>query len=254
MRGGPDERCKGSQGAEQQGDNSHRPPSHTAAAARHDLLLQLPQVEKLQQALHSLEEEAELVRSQLSNVNQEKLGHTQEVSDLRRKLQDAEKKVRDHKPAAPLLKQLLRDVTPPLLPVVLLTGGGAGGRRQKADEGGGGAPSGPAGAGLCHSDGGDPQTAAPEPGAPAAGPRTTYIHPCSTPIPAPPDSSHTGTSFVFQLAELQLQSLELHNLNQEQQDLRSRLSEVDTRRTQAEEQVRSEQNLLGQCPGSQFLD
>lgn len=214
-------------------------------------------MEKLQQALHSLEEEAELVRSQLSDVNQEKLGHTQEVSDLRRKLQDAEKKVRDHKPAVPPLKQLLKDVTPPPLPAVLLTGGGAGGRRQKADEGGGGAPSGPAGAGgagLCHSAGGDPQTAAPEPGAPAAGTRTTYIHPHSTPVPAPPGSSDTGTFFVFQLAELQLQSLDLHNLTQEQQDLRSRMSEVDTRRTQAEEQVRSQQNLLGQRPGSQSLD
>lgn len=197
------------------------------------------------------------MRSQLSGVIQEKLSHTQEVGDLRRKLQDAEKKVRDHKPAVPPLKQLLRDVTPPPLPAVLLTGGGAGGGRQKADEGGGGAPSGPAGAGgagLRHSAGGDPQTAAPEPGAPAAGPRTTYIHSHSTQIPAPPGSSDAGTSFVFQLAELQHQSLELHNLTQEQQDLRSRLSEVHTRKTQAEEQVRSQQNLLEQCPGSQFLD
>lgn len=72
-------------------------------------------MEKLQQALHSLEEEAELVRSQLSGVNLEKVGLTQEVSDLRRKLQDAEKKVRDHKPAAPPLKQPLTHVTPPLL-------------------------------------------------------------------------------------------------------------------------------------------
>ncbi|XP_075902259.1 ninein-like protein isoform X6 [Nelusetta ayraudi] len=50
-------------------------------------------VERLQQALHSLEEEAELLRSKLSTVNQEKLGHAQEVSCLQRELQDAEKKV-----------------------------------------------------------------------------------------------------------------------------------------------------------------
>lgn len=85
-------------------------------------------------------------------------------------------------------------------------------------------------------------------------PETTYIHPHCAPVPAPPGSSDSGTSFVFQLAELQLRSLELHNLAQEQQDLRNRLSEVDMRRTQAEEQVRSQQNLLGQRPESQFLD
>lgn len=38
---------------------------------------------------------------------------------------------------------------------------------------------------------------------------------------------------VFQLAEL-------HKVVEEQQELRSRLSQVDSRRTQAEEQVRSE--------------
>lgn len=53
----------------------------------------LHQVEKLQQSLLSLESEAELLRTQLHAVNQEKLGHAQEVSDLQRELQSAQSKV-----------------------------------------------------------------------------------------------------------------------------------------------------------------
>uniref|UniRef100_A0A671Y6G4 Ninein-like n=1 Tax=Sparus aurata TaxID=8175 RepID=A0A671Y6G4_SPAAU len=55
----------------------------------------LHQVEKLQQSLLSLESETELLRSQLHAVNQEKLGHAQEVSDLQRKLQVAQNKVEE---------------------------------------------------------------------------------------------------------------------------------------------------------------
>ncbi|XP_041802842.1 ninein-like protein isoform X2 [Chelmon rostratus] len=52
-------------------------------------------VEKLQQSLLSLESEAELLRTQLHAVNQEKLGHAQEVSDLQRELQSAQSKVEE---------------------------------------------------------------------------------------------------------------------------------------------------------------
>ncbi|KAM7409198.1 hypothetical protein PAMA_002747 [Pampus argenteus] len=51
------------------------------------------QMETLQQALLSLEFEAKLLRSQLHAVSQEKLGHTQEMTDVQRKLQDAQNKV-----------------------------------------------------------------------------------------------------------------------------------------------------------------
>uniref|UniRef100_A0A3B4TG11 Ninein-like n=1 Tax=Seriola dumerili TaxID=41447 RepID=A0A3B4TG11_SERDU len=52
-------------------------------------------VENLQQCLLSLESEAELLRSQLHVVSQEKLSHAQEVTDLQRKLQDAHNKVEE---------------------------------------------------------------------------------------------------------------------------------------------------------------
>lgn len=58
----------------------------------------VPQVETLQQQVISLQEEAKLLRSQLLIVTQEKLGHTQEVTELRRKLREADGKVRS--PAA----------------------------------------------------------------------------------------------------------------------------------------------------------
>ena len=50
-------------------------------------------MEKLQQSLLSLELEAELLRSKLLAVNQEQLGHTQEVTVLQRNHQEAENKV-----------------------------------------------------------------------------------------------------------------------------------------------------------------
>ncbi|XP_062286382.1 ninein-like protein [Scomber scombrus] len=50
-------------------------------------------VEQLQQAVLSLQTEAELLRSQLLAVTQEKVGHAQEVTDVHRKLQDAQNKV-----------------------------------------------------------------------------------------------------------------------------------------------------------------
>lgn len=56
-------------------------------------------MEKLQHSLHTLEEEAELLRSKLSVVNQEKISHAQEVSGLHRELQDAERKVRNSRPS-----------------------------------------------------------------------------------------------------------------------------------------------------------
>ncbi|XP_078137737.1 ninein-like protein isoform X3 [Sander vitreus] len=52
-------------------------------------------VEKLQQSLLFVESEAELLRSQLHAVGQEKLGHAQEVTSLHRKLQDAQSKVEE---------------------------------------------------------------------------------------------------------------------------------------------------------------
>ncbi|CAJ1067039.1 ninein-like protein isoform X3 [Xyrichtys novacula] len=52
-------------------------------------------VEKLQQSLLSVESEAERLRSQLHAVSQEKLGHAQGVSDLQKKLQDAQRKMEE---------------------------------------------------------------------------------------------------------------------------------------------------------------
>lgn len=52
------------------------------------------QVEKLQQSVLSLEAEAELLRSQLTAVSQEKLGHAQDATELQRKLQEAQSRVR----------------------------------------------------------------------------------------------------------------------------------------------------------------
>lgn len=57
------------------------------------VIFRLHQVEKLQQSLLSLESEAELLRSQLHAVNQEKLGYAQDLTSLQRKLQDAQDKV-----------------------------------------------------------------------------------------------------------------------------------------------------------------
>lgn len=52
------------------------------------------QVEKLQQSVLSLESEAELLRSQLAAISQEKLSHAQDATELQRKLQEAQSRVR----------------------------------------------------------------------------------------------------------------------------------------------------------------
>ncbi|XP_034537548.1 ninein-like protein [Notolabrus celidotus] len=52
-------------------------------------------VEKLQQSLLSVESEAELLRSQLHAINQEKLRHAQEGRELQGKLQEAQRKVEE---------------------------------------------------------------------------------------------------------------------------------------------------------------
>ncbi|XP_029376630.1 ninein-like protein isoform X2 [Echeneis naucrates] len=52
-------------------------------------------VEKLQQSVLSLELEAELLRSQLNTSNQHKLGHSQEVTELQKKLQDTHNTVKE---------------------------------------------------------------------------------------------------------------------------------------------------------------
>lgn len=53
----------------------------------------LGQVAELHQSLLSLEADSELLRSQVNAVSQKKVSHTQEVTELQRKLQDAENKV-----------------------------------------------------------------------------------------------------------------------------------------------------------------
>lgn len=52
-------------------------------------------VEKLQQSVLSLESEAELLRSQLTAVTQEKLSHAQDATELQRKLQEAQSRVEE---------------------------------------------------------------------------------------------------------------------------------------------------------------
>uniref|UniRef100_A0A3B4GUC3 Ninein like n=1 Tax=Pundamilia nyererei TaxID=303518 RepID=A0A3B4GUC3_9CICH len=53
------------------------------------------QVEKLQQSVLSLESEAELLRSQLAAISQEKLSHAQDATELQRKLQEAQSRVEE---------------------------------------------------------------------------------------------------------------------------------------------------------------
>ncbi|XP_074532504.1 ninein-like protein isoform X1 [Halichoeres trimaculatus] len=63
-------------------------------------------VEKLQQSLLAEEAEAELLRSQLHAINQEKLGHTQEVSDLQGALQKTQRKLEELETS---LRRLMRE-------------------------------------------------------------------------------------------------------------------------------------------------
>lgn len=53
-------------------------------------------MEKLQQSSRSLEADAEVLRSQLHAVGQERAGQAQEVTNLQRTLREAETKVRHH--------------------------------------------------------------------------------------------------------------------------------------------------------------
>lgn len=64
---------------------------NTAAHLSRDLCL--GQVVEMHQSLLSLETDSQLLRSQLHAVSQENLNQAQEVTELQRKLQDAEDKV-----------------------------------------------------------------------------------------------------------------------------------------------------------------
>lgn len=64
------------------------------AAAHLSCDLCLGQVVEMHQSLLSLETDSKLLRSQLHAVSQENLSQAQEVTELQRKLQDAEDKVR----------------------------------------------------------------------------------------------------------------------------------------------------------------
>ncbi|XP_072246552.1 ninein-like protein [Leuresthes tenuis] len=120
---------------------------------------------KVQQQLSSVEAEAELLRSELHAVTQEKLGHAQEVAALQRKLQEARSKVEEQEET-----QSLRV------------------RNQELQQ---------------------------------------------------------------QLSELQVQDLQVHKLTQEQQNLRTRLKELEATRTQAQDQaVRADAALSVMQAGS----
>ena len=59
---------------------------------------------------------------------------------------------------------------------------------------------------------------------------------------------------VFQLSELQVQGLEFQKLTQEQQNLKTKLDELETARTQAEDQVRTTNNQHARRqPGSALM-
>lgn len=122
---------------------------------------------------------------------------------------------------------------------MVLSGGGVGNQLQEADERERGAPSGSGGADLHHSAGGNPQTASPEPGAPTQGTNWSKYGPRSLIHLV---SGLSDEAVVFQLSELQVQSLEVQNLTQDQQNLKTKLNELETARTQAEEQVRTTAN------------
>lgn len=87
-------------------------------------------------------------------------------------------------------------------------------------------------AGICHSAGGDAETEYTEPGAPSPG---NFFFPQLLNLPSCLSSEHE--SCRFQLASLQAKQQEAQNLNHEQQNLKTRLSELETERTKANEQV-----------------
>lgn len=65
-----------------------------ASGCNHIHLLVLLQVERLQQQVVSLQDEADMLRPQLLVTAQDKLSHAQEVTELHRKLREALSKVR----------------------------------------------------------------------------------------------------------------------------------------------------------------
>ncbi|XP_070696599.1 ninein-like protein [Pempheris klunzingeri] len=138
-------------------------------------------VEKLQQAALSLESEAELLRSQLRAVTQEKLGHAQEVSDQQRTLQDAQSKMEE-------LETCVRRLM-----------------REKEE--------------LCHA---------------------LEEHEEQASVTLQEETQRLrvqNQELQHKLSDLQVQGLEVHKLTQEQQNLKTKLNELETARTQAQDQA-----------------
>ncbi|XP_044069875.1 ninein-like protein isoform X2 [Siniperca chuatsi] len=138
-------------------------------------------VEKLQQAALSLESEAELLRSQLHAVSQEKLGRAQEASELRRKLRDAQNKVEELETSVRKLMREQEELRQAL---------------EEQDE------------------------------------RASITL---------QEETHRlrvqNQELQHKLSELQVQGLEVQKLTQEQQNLKTKLNELATARTQAQDQA-----------------
>lgn len=183
-------------------------------------------MERLQQALHSLEEEAALLRSKLSAVNQEKVGHAQEVGCLQRELQDAEKKVSNGRASVHHLTTTPSHHDTITWQVEQLEASSRQLLRQKEE---------------LHQVLQTQQQQATVTLREESRQLLLQNQELQQQVTGPPHNSvlsHfllgplTEEPSVFQLAEL-------HKVVEEQQELRSRLSQVDSRRTQAEERVRS---------------
>ncbi|XP_070771860.1 ninein-like protein [Enoplosus armatus] len=146
-------------------------------------------VEKLQQAALSLESEAELLRSQLHAVSQEKLGHAQEVTDQQSKLQDARSKVEELETSFGKLMREKEEL------------------RQALEE---------------------------------------QEEQASISLQ---EETHKlrvqNQELQHELSELQVQGLEVQKLTQEQQDLKTKLNEMATGRTQAQDQAVRADTALG---------
>ncbi|XP_071380937.1 ninein-like protein, partial [Centroberyx affinis] len=138
-------------------------------------------VEKLQESLLSLDSEAELLRSQLHAVSQEKTGHAQEVAGLQRKLQEAQDKVEELEAGVRRLSREQEEL-----------------RRAQEEQ--------------------EEQT-----------------------VSALQDETQRlrlqNQNLLQQLSELQLQALEVQRLNQECENLKIRQKDLETDRTQAEDQA-----------------
>lgn len=158
--------------------------------------------------LLAVKQEAELLRSQLHTVTQEKIGHAQEVVELRRKLLEVQSQVRS--PPTPRYGEVLH------LTAAAPSGGGAARTNPEAAGAGGGAA----------------QTDGPKPAAPGAG--TAGVGGEGVGFAAP----KLIGACLCQVSELQVQELQVHKLSQDQQNLRTRLSQAEAARTQALDQVR----------------